>query len=92
MRGLCLNNWTVTQSRGARRAWDCICRCHRFDKKTKKFDGLNRTPYEIRSRKFVCVNHRNRCKTSTRLVTGGHGSVHQSVANGATDVWRGYAV
>ena len=23
---------------------------------------------------------------------GGHGSIHQSVANEATDVWRGYAV
>jgi len=27
----------------------------------------------------VCVNHLNRCKTSTRLVAGGHGSIHQSV-------------
>ena len=44
----------------------------------------------------VCVKHLNRCKTSTQLIwsfkAGGHGSTHQSVANEATDVWRGYAV
>ena len=27
-----------------------------------------------------------------RSTAGGHGSIHQSVANEATDVWRGYAV
>ena len=27
-----------------------------------------------------------------RFTAGGHGSIHQSVANEATDVWRGYAV
>ena len=27
-----------------------------------------------------------------RSTVGGHGSIHQSVANEATDVWRGYAV
>ena len=27
-----------------------------------------------------------------RSTAGGHGSIHQSVANEVTDVWRGYAV
>ena len=52
----------------------------------------------------VCVDDLKRCKTSNLRFcvcngffgdfkqAGGHGSIHQSVANEATDVWKGHAV
>ena len=44
----------------------------------------------------VCVNPWNigigTHMRTFRSTAGGHGSIHQSVANEATDVWRGYAV
>ena len=44
----------------------CFNRQFASSKKALRHQGVN-------------VNHLNRCKTSTRLVAGGHGSIHQSV-------------